>query len=127
MTRIGIISDVHADVDALRDAFTRMEYMRCEMVVCCGDLVDYGLFPEETIAFLRAKCALTIRGNHDRWAIAEGHDVSGWDLSEGAVRYLESLRPSMSIVVDGIAIAVHHARPGSDMDGIKRPATPRTC
>ena len=118
MTRIGIISDVHADVHALQDALARIAELGCAMTVCCGDIVDYGLFPEETITLLRERRVLTIRGNHDRWAISEGHDVSGWDLTPAAARYLEGLPPRLTMVTDGVAIAVHHARSGSDMDGI---------
>ena len=119
MTRIGIITDVHADVHALRDALFQIERrLHCEMVICCGDVIDYGLFPLETIALLRSAGVVTIRGNHDRWAISEGRDVSGWDLTPSTVTFLEGLRPSLSLVVDGVAIAVHHARPGDDMNGI---------
>jgi predicted phosphodiesterase len=124
VTRIAIITDVHADLIALRDALEQIDRLGCEMIVCCGDLIDYGLFPEETITLIRERKILCIRGNHDRWAVAEGHDCSGWDLTSGVFQFLSALRVSMSIVVDGTAIAVHHARPGDDMNGIYPPEGP---
>src|SRR5580658_692973 len=44
MSRLAIVSDVHADVHALRDALAQIERLGCDAVVCAGDLVDYGLF-----------------------------------------------------------------------------------
>jgi predicted phosphodiesterase len=46
MTRLAFISDVHADVHAVRDALRRIDELGVECIFCCGDLVDYGLFPE---------------------------------------------------------------------------------
>lgn len=95
------------------------------------DIVDWGVFPEETIALLRERRIPCIRGNHDRWAIgggsaedpsaessAEPHDANGWDLSESAMSFLAMLPPAWNTTIDGIRVAAHHARPGSDMAGI---------
>ena len=54
MYRIAILSDVHADVHALTDALAAIDRMHCDAVVCAGDVVDFGLFPDETIALLAA-------------------------------------------------------------------------
>jgi predicted phosphodiesterase len=84
MTRLALLSDVHADVHALRDALSQVDRLGVDRVVCCGDVIDYGLFPDETIALLRERRIATVRGNHDRWALARGVDMSGWDLSEAS-------------------------------------------
>jgi predicted phosphodiesterase len=72
MALIAIISDVHADVHALRDALVQIERLGCSRIVCAGDLVDYGLFPEETIALMVERQIPCVRGNHDRWALGVG-------------------------------------------------------
>lgn len=115
---LGILSDVHADLHALRDALAQMERLGCDVAVCAGDLVDWGLFPEQTIALLRESRMPCVRGNHDRWAVREGEDASGWDLTSRAVRFLDDLPPSWSRTIEGIRVVVWHARPGSDMDGV---------
>jgi predicted phosphodiesterase len=129
---VGVITDVHADVHALEDALTRLERLGCGVIVCAGDLIDYGLFPEETIQLLIAKRIACIRGNHDRWALGHGHagsphpglaeahshDASGWDLSPAALRYLASLPAAWNTMIGGTRIAVRHGSPRSDMDGI---------
>ena len=118
ITRLAILTDVHADVHALRDALAQIDQLGADQILCCGDLVDYGLFPEGTLTLLRERGIVTIRGNHDRWAVESGSDTSGWDLTDASVAYLESLPTSWSKIVDGVRVVLAHARPGSDMHGI---------
>lgn len=131
MTRIAFITDVHADVHALREALVQIERLECDQIICAGDLIDYGIFPEETIALLREHKIPCIRGNHDRWAIGSGSadephainrdaafDASGWDLSRDALNFLASLPTKWDAVIEGVRIAVRHASPHSDMDGL---------
>jgi putative phosphoesterase len=129
--RLAIISDVHANVNALRDALAQTERVGCDAVVCAGDLVDYGLFSEETIGLLRERRIPCIRGNHDRWAVghgradepravvgAEPHDTTGCDLSRDALWFLAGLPASWDAVIEGVRVAVRHGTPRSDTDGI---------
>lgn len=118
MSKIAVITDIHADVHALRDALAQVVQLDVEQVLCCGDLLDYGLFPEETLALLRERRVVSIRGNHDRWAIQAGGDASGWDLSAASIAYLESLPTSWRKLIDGVRVVLAHARPDSDMLGI---------
>ena len=117
-TKLAILSDVHADVHAVQDALRQIERVGCERVVCAGDLVDYGRFPEKTIALLREHNVPCVRGNHDRWAVAEALDASGRELSHGAVAFLAGLPTRWGAVLDGVHVAVHHGSPRSDMTGI---------
>ena len=40
------------------------------LVICGGDLVDYGPSANETIALLASRGTVCIRGNHERWALS---------------------------------------------------------
>jgi putative phosphoesterase len=119
MYRLAILSDVHADVHALADALVAIDRMACDAVVCAGDVVDVGLFPDETIAMLADRRVATVRGNHDRWAAA-GEKRSGWsgDLSRESKRWLAGLPTSLRMVHEGVRVAVHHASPVADMAGV---------
>jgi len=55
MRRLAIVSDVQADVHALVDALAQAERLGCEVIACAGDIVDYGIFPQETIDLLIEK------------------------------------------------------------------------
>ena len=49
--------------------------------------------------------------------------MSGWDLTSRSVAFLESLPTKWTKTIDGVRVAVHHARPGNDMNGIPHDAT----
>jgi predicted phosphodiesterase len=130
MTRIAIISDVHADVHALTEALAQIDRMGCEGVLCAGDLVDCGLFPDETVARLQERAIPCIRGNHDRWRVAEraaesaearfteDGGGSGADLAPETLQFLAALPLTWNGLFDGVRVAVRHGTPRSDMDGI---------
>lgn len=110
--RLAYFTDVHADVHTLRAALRQIDGLSCDRIVCGGDLVDYGLFPEETIALLRERGVPCVRGNHDRWALQD------FSLSPGDRGWLASLPKSWSHVENGLRIVVCHGSPRADMDGI---------
>lgn len=60
--RALVISDIHANIDALRAIDEP-----CDAVVCLGDIVDYGPEPAACIDYLRNLTVplLRVRGNHD--------------------------------------------------------------
>jgi predicted phosphodiesterase len=58
--RICIISDLHANLEALRALPGGYD----ELWVL-GDLVNYGPDPAAVIDFVRSRASLVIRGNHD--------------------------------------------------------------
>lgn len=124
MMKLAIISDVHADVHALTDALAQIERLGCEAIVCAGDILDWGLFPEETIRVLREQRIPCIRGNHERWAVSEGRDASGCDLTPTAVAFLDALPESWQRTIEGVRVVVWHARVKSDMKGIYPDASP---
>jgi len=65
MMRIGLISDVHANLPALEAVIAALSKRGIERVICCGDLVDYAPWPIEVIARLREMDVLSVQGNHD--------------------------------------------------------------
>ena len=118
LRRLAIITDIHADVHALRDAFAQIERLGCDQIICAGDLVDYGLFPDETIRLLMERGVPCIRGNHDRWAVEQRQRDRVWTVSYEAITFLRRLPVSWSARIEGVRVAAYHARPGSDMNGI---------
>ena len=63
--RYAIISDIHANYDALTSVITDIDGSQIDKIVCLGDVVGYGAQPRECIALLRERGVLTIAGNHD--------------------------------------------------------------
>ena len=72
--RALVISDVHANAEALRSVMTRVRRKKYEVVLCLGDYVGYGAQPNHVLDALRTMKGrkIYIRGNHDR--VAAGLD-----------------------------------------------------
>jgi predicted phosphodiesterase len=67
--RYGLISDVHANLEALTAVLHQLEHAAVDRVVCLGDVVGYHANPNECLELLARAGALTIAGNHDRAAV----------------------------------------------------------
>jgi len=63
--RIAIISDIHANLEALQSVLSLLGRLKIDRYVCLGDFVGYGANPEEVISLLRVMCDTSVMGNHD--------------------------------------------------------------
>jgi len=76
--KIGILSDIHEDINSLTHALRMLERERCDQVVSLGDIVgfDDGYYgasiiqdADECIRLVKENCSLSLIGNHDLFAI----------------------------------------------------------
>ncbi len=65
MRRVGIISDIHSNLEALDAALKWLDSQSVEDVVCLGDVVGYGPNPNECCDLVRRVSSVTLLGNHD--------------------------------------------------------------
>ena len=63
--RVAILSDVHANLEALTRALDLIDELRPDSVVCLGDLVGYGPDPGPCVDLIRERCDAVVLGNHD--------------------------------------------------------------
>lgn len=72
--RIAIISDIHEDLINLQLAFKKIERLKCDRVVCLGDISGYTIphhnyFDSRNagkcLELVRKYCSIIISGNHD--------------------------------------------------------------
>jgi len=71
IVKLALISDVHANIEALQATLDDIAIEGVDRIVCLGDIVGYNTNPRECIALLRAAGALCIAGNHDRAVCGE--------------------------------------------------------
>lgn len=64
--KVAIISDIHANLEALQATLKQIRSLQVDRIVCLGDVVGYNTNPAECIALLRGSTALWVAGNHDR-------------------------------------------------------------
>ena len=115
--RLAIISDVHANLEALCAALDDIAAQRVDRILCLGDIVGYNADPAGCIALLQGSNALCVAGNHDR-AVAGLITTDGFSdtaaravawtrarLSPDALAFLASL-PLVVSLRDSL-VAVH--------------------
>lgn len=73
--RLGIFSDVHANIEALSAVMDALRQERVDQYYCLGDVVGYGASPNECADIIRSVAKVTILGNHDA-AVAGRMDYS---------------------------------------------------
>jgi diadenosine tetraphosphatase ApaH/serine/threonine PP2A family protein phosphatase len=63
--RIGVFSDVHANLEALLAVWAAYQREKPDKIYCLGDVVGYGANPLECTQIVRSIAEVTIMGNHD--------------------------------------------------------------
>lgn len=69
--KLGLISDVHGNLQALGSVLTALEPHDVDLILCAGDLVCYGAKPNEVVQLCKEKNIACVLGNYD--------DAVAWD------------------------------------------------
>jgi predicted phosphodiesterase len=119
LMKLALISDVHANLEALDATLADIGSQSADRIVCLGDIVGYNTKPAECLAAIRRSNALCVAGNHD---LAVGGRITMREFSSTAARaaawtqsrlsaddlaYLRRL--PLKATIDGELIAVHGA------------------
>lgn len=119
--KVVIISDVHSNINALNAVEAAENDV--DLILCAGDLMDWGMFPHETIQWFKNHKTITVSGNHDRELIAL------WDsgvrepigkettylsrcvnhVTQEDVDFLRSLPLDAVVTIDGFTYYLKHA------------------
>ncbi|MBE0432375.1 metallophosphoesterase family protein [candidate division WOR-3 bacterium] len=76
--KAAIISDVHANLEALLVVLKDIKKRRLKSIFCLGDMVGYGANPNECIDLCLKESKLTVAGNHD-WAAIDKTDIASFN------------------------------------------------
>lgn len=63
--RVAIISDIHANLQALQAILLDIEQNNIDSIVCLGDIVGYGPRPKQVLEEVTCRTENIILGNHD--------------------------------------------------------------
>lgn len=73
----AILSDVHANLEALQAVLADIERQKVERLFCLGDMVGYGPDPLECLNLIVARCEVVLMGNFDLALLMEPDDLIG--------------------------------------------------
>lgn len=101
--KYAIISDIHANVSALRAVLADAGDCGVEKIICLGDVLGYGPEPVETLKLVYERVHVCLAGNHDdavcgRGTVSEFNDFAAEaianhrsQLNSEAISWLERL------------------------------------
>ena len=125
--KLGLISDIHADLTHLRRALALLRERGADVILCAGDLVDGETEGEAAARFFRQQNILCVQGNHDRLlsdpalvGIAErfpsrsglppsAEQLQADVVTNETIAYLRALPPSLRFEWDQRRVLLTHA------------------
>lgn len=143
--KIGIISDVHSNIQALNAVLTEFDKRQVDKIICCGDVIGLGINPEETVQELikRQDMLIAVKGNHEKYVLngipdrvhdgqsklsEEEYANHKWNhdmLSEESKKFLSTWKLFENIEIEGKKIYIVHYALEKDYthkQHIKRPS-----
>ncbi len=137
--KIGIISDIHGNIDALKSVLADIKQEGCEKIFCLGDLAMAGPEPDNTINFVRDLMKsydfTLIQGNTDlmvskyseeihnkltalNMVMANAYDADVKEISDENKKFLASLNKQKELEISGVKILLVHGSPRKQDENI---------
>jgi predicted phosphodiesterase len=69
--RTAVISDIHANLEALQVVLDHIDKQKVDRIICLGDILGYGPNPVECVDLVAERCEWSLMGNHDFGALYE--------------------------------------------------------
>lgn len=121
MLSYAIISDVHANLEALKAVLEKIEFDNIDRILFLGDSVGYGPDPNECADILKKKALVMVAGNHDQAATGQidtayfnpyAKTAIEWTtrvLTDNIIKHIQSLPVTERLPEDNIFLV--HATP----------------
>lgn len=98
--KIGVISDLHANFEAMKVALNWLHANGVDHVICLGDIIGYNANPVEVTYLTWNRCAFALKGNHERYVLGEEAkgvkeeklEVIHWTREQLTPQYLDWLK-----------------------------------
>jgi predicted phosphodiesterase len=121
--RIGLIGDIHAEHETLALALRVLADAGADRVLAVGDIVDGRGSVDRCCELLAEAGALTVRGNHERWFLAntmrELPDATfATDVSVETRRFIAELPKTQRFAVPGGDVLLCHGLGEEDMSSV---------
>src|SRR6058998_2296926 len=85
--RFAILSDIHANLEALEAVLADARGHRCTHFICLGDVVGYNANPRECLDLVRQLDCPVVKGNHDEEVTLSASSEHFNELAERAIQW----------------------------------------
>lgn len=134
--RVAVLSDLHANAQALEAVMSDVVSQKCEHVFCLGDIALAGPQPKEVVEYVMEQDSWTIiQGNTDKMIAQYGTDVAEFleaqypvmanaiaddvtILSDAHRAFLNNLPPMLEFEVEGCTVLLVHGSPRANNEDI---------
>ena len=128
--KIAVFSDIHGNIEALKQVMDDIKREDIDKIYCLGDLVGYGPYPNEVIELIKENEIETVMGNYDQ-GVGFNLDDCGcayktkekqklgdksleWTkekVSDENKKYLKTLKENIKFEVAGKKVLLVHGSP----------------
>lgn len=95
--KLGLLTDIHEDVERLQGALARFRRAGVEQVVLLGDVFETGPRLDATVALLTAAGSIGVWGNHDFGICVEPSAFVRERFAPATIDFMGTLRPLLEI------------------------------
>ncbi len=95
--RIGILADIHGDVDNLESALARLRHEHVDQIVLLGDVIESRSGASETVSLLKANDAVGVWGNHEMGLSIEPSQAIRDKYNDSVVDFFGTLVPRFEL------------------------------
>lgn len=123
MEKIAIISDIHANLEALKTVLKDIEDKGIKRIFCLGDIVGKGAYPKECIDLVLSKCEVILIGNLEDFALktpeefCKRQDFLKRQIGD-YIHKINQLPYCYEFYMSGSLVRLFHASPTSVVDRI---------
>lgn len=105
--KLALLSDIHANLEALTAALEVVEARRVDAVYCLGDVVGYGADAATCVNLVRLHCNATVLGNHDEAvALKRGLKILPRDARKAAAHNRAQLSEDQRAFLVGLPLTL---------------------
>ncbi len=110
MTKIAIISDIHANIDALNLVLKDIEKRNVDKIICLGDLVTKYFYPAEVVDAIKSNSDIVIKGNcDDLVSNDERYKFAREKLGLNRIEYLDNLPKKEQLIINKTLLNLFHS------------------
>ena len=115
--KVAILSDIHANIFALKKVLTEIKELKINKIFIAGDFIGYYFWPRETLNILEQFDIFAIKGNHEDLLFkvidgkisssqilkkyGSGLNLAIENLTEHHIKWLKALECSSKCILNG--------------------------
>lgn len=125
--QIGIISDIHSNLAALKIVIDYFKLHNITLIICAGDMIGYYTRPNEVLDYIRSLNVKSILGNHEIAVITgntkdfniiakQSISYTKRNISKKNLEFLKSLPLRLTLEIDNKKITIVHGSPVNPLE-----------